>query len=87
MFLMLREDFERGLGEVRVKCVASLYDVYYKVTEVVIVRMDLRQEQEQEQEQVIHTSEKSVKGTAGLSNQSRCTLGYNDLNNLVLPGR
>jgi NDP-sugar pyrophosphorylase family protein len=69
---MLREDFERGLGEVRVKCVASLYDVYYKVTEVVIVRMDLRheqeeeQEQEQEQEQVLHTSEKSVKGTAGL---------------------
>jgi hypothetical protein len=53
-----------------VKCVASLYDVYYKVTEVVIVRMDLRQEQEedqeQEQEQVLHTSEKSVKGTAGL---------------------
>ncbi len=63
------------------KCVASLYDVYYKVTEVVIVRMDLRQEQEQdqEQEQVIHTSEKSVKGTAGLSNQSRCTVGCNDL--------
>jgi hypothetical protein len=57
-----------------VKCVASLYDVYYKVTEVVIVRMDLRQEQEQdqeqeqeqEQEQVLHTSEKSVKGTAAL---------------------
>ena len=63
VLLFPSQDFERGLGEVRVKCVASLYDVYYKVAEVVVARVGEQQEQEQEEEEpVFTTSEKSHKG-------------------------